>query len=107
MRDRTAHGLLADRLAQSHCCALASATGTIWFSERFVTAQAPEPSFVEHHFDLMPSQRHITFAAGAYVVSFDTHVLAVRAPGSIIGSHHFDPNRSIWLYLLLKHPQPL
>ena len=67
-----------------------------------MTSHTPEASFVEHHFYPMLSERHIAFASQTHIVPFDTHVLTMRATGSLIRSDHFDPQGSISLHLLLE-----
>ena len=107
MHEGTAAGQLPNLLAQADRRALASATGAIAFGEGFVATQAPEASFVEHQLDPMVSQRHIAFDPFAHIMLFDTHAAAMRTTRSLIGSHHFDPDPSISLHLLLEDAQSL
>jgi hypothetical protein len=104
MRDGTGAGLLADLLAQSYRRALASATGAITFGAGFVAADAPEPSFVEHHFNAMPPQRHIAFASLAHIVLLDADHPTMGTGCPLIGSNHLNTDLSIGLHLLLEHP---
>jgi len=105
MGHRTAPSLLANGLSESHRCPLAFPTGTIHFREGFVAPYAPKPAFVQHQFDPMFQERHVTFPSFASIMLFDTDCLAVWAIGSVIGPNHFHLNRSIWLHLLLENAQ--
>src|SRR5258708_39880281 len=105
MGDRTRAGLLSNFLTQPHRCPLPSATGSLAFGESFVTAQAPESSFVQHQFDAMPPYRHLAFASLAHIVLFDADATTMRATRPLIGSDHFDPDPSVGLHLLLEDAQ--
>jgi len=65
--------LLADLLLQPQRRPSTSATGGIAFGEGFVAVQAPEAPFVEHEFNAMASQRHISFDPEAHIMLFDAH----------------------------------
>jgi hypothetical protein len=105
MHDGTAASLLANLLAQSDRRPLASATRLIAFGKGLVAAHAPEPSFVQHQLDPMSPQRHITFDPLAHIMVFDADCTTMRALSSLRSPHHFDPNPSIWLHLLLEDTQ--